>query len=79
MTDLIGNIGSAQMEQEIEKKVMKIIQKQQKEIEKQVGNFSNEVTENNVRDYIKLVIDERNNLHKQRHKKRFDEDSQSKI
>src|SRR5215213_8073223 len=74
MNDLIGNIGSAQMEQEIEKKVMKIIQKQQKEMEVQVGNFSNEVTENNVRDYIKLVIDERNNLHKQRHKKRFDED-----
>ena len=64
MNDLIGNIGSAQMEQEIEKKVIKIIQKQQKEMEVQVGNFSNEVTENNVRDYIKLVIDERNNLHK---------------
>jgi hypothetical protein len=64
MNDLIGNIGSAQMEQEIEKKVMKIIQKQQKEMEVQVGNFSNEVTEHNVRDYIKLVIDERNNLHK---------------
>jgi hypothetical protein len=28
MSDLIGNIGSAQMEQEIEKKVMKLIQKQ---------------------------------------------------
>jgi hypothetical protein len=74
MNDLIGNIGSAQMEQEIEKKVMKIIQKQQKEMEVQVGNFSNEVTEHNVRDYIKLVIDERNNLHKKWHKKRFDED-----
>lgn len=74
MNDLIGNIGSAQMEQEIEKKVIKIIQKQQKEMEVQVGNFSNEVTENNVRDYIKLVIDERNNLHKKWHKKRFDED-----
>ena len=74
MNYFIGNIGSAQMEQEIEKKVMKIIQKQQKEMEVQVGNFSNEVTEHNVRDYIKLVIDERNNLHKKLHKKRFDED-----
>ena len=78
MNDLIGNIGSAQMEQEIEKKVMKIIQKQQKEMEGQIGNFSNEVTENNVNDYIKLVIDERDNLHNQWHKKRFDEDPQSK-
>jgi hypothetical protein len=39
MTDLIGNIGSAQMEQEIEKKVMKIIQKQQKEIGKTGWQF----------------------------------------
>ena len=74
MNDLIGNMGSAQMEQEIEKKVMKIIQKQQKEMEVQVGNFSDKVTENNLRDYIKLVIDERNNLHKKWYKKRFDED-----
>jgi hypothetical protein len=35
MSDLIGDIGSAQMEQEIEKKVMKLIQKQRKEMEEQ--------------------------------------------
>lgn len=57
---------------------MKIIQKQQKEMEGHIGSFSNEVTENNVSDYIKLVIDERDNLHNQWHKKRFDEDPQSK-
>ena len=60
MSDLIGNIGSAQMEQEIEKKVMKLIQKQRREMEEQTGEFSYEVTENEVREYIKLVVYQRN-------------------
>ena len=72
MHDLVGTIGSAQMEQEIEKKVTKIIQRQQKEIEKQVGGFSSEVTETNVKDYVKLAIKERDNMSDQLDKKRFD-------
>jgi hypothetical protein len=60
--DLVGTIGSAQMEQEIEKKVTKIIQIQQKEMEKQVGGFFSEVTETNVKDYVKLAIKERDKM-----------------
>jgi hypothetical protein len=74
MSDLIGNIGSAQMEQEIEKKVMKLIQKQRREMEEQTGEFSYEVTENEVREYIKLVIDQRKKSTSSVDKKRFYKD-----
>jgi hypothetical protein len=50
------------MVQEIEKKVTKIIQIQQKEMEKQVGNFSSEVTETNVKDYVNLAIEVRDDM-----------------
>jgi hypothetical protein len=74
MSDLIGNIGSAQMEQEIEKKVMKLIQKQRREMEEQTGEFSYEVTENEVREYIKLVVDQRKKSTSAVDKKRFNKD-----
>jgi hypothetical protein len=63
------------MEQEIEKKVTKIIQRHQKEIEKQVGDFSSEVTETNVKDYVKLAIKERDNMSDSLDKKIFDQDN----
>ena len=75
MHDLVGTIGSAQMEQEIEKKVTKIIQIHQKEIEKQVGGFSSEVTETNVKNYVKLAIKERDKMSDRLDKKRFDKDN----
>ena len=75
MHDLVGTIGSAQMEQEIEKKVTKIIQRHQKEIEKQVGDFSSEVTETNVKDYVKLAIKERDNISDRLDKKKIDKDN----
>ena len=74
MSDLIGNIGSAQMEQEIEKKVIKLIQKQRKEMEEQTGEFSYEVSENEVRDYIKLVVDQRKKSTSPLNKKRLNKD-----
>jgi hypothetical protein len=74
MSDLIGNIGSAQMEQEIEKKVIKLIQKQRKEMEEQTGDFSYEVTENEVREYIKLVVDQRKKSTSALDKKKFNRD-----
>ena len=74
MHDLVGTIGSAQMEQEIEKKITKIIQIQQKEMEKQVGSFSSEVTETNVKDYVKLAIKVRDNMRYKTDKKRSDKD-----
>ncbi|MGZ5485456.1 MAG: hypothetical protein ACXWFB_06060 [Nitrososphaeraceae archaeon] len=74
MSDLIGNIGSAQMEQEIEKKVLKLIQKQRKEMEEQTGELSYEVTEDDVRGYIKLVVDQRKKYTSPLDKKRFNKD-----
>ena len=76
MHDLVDTIGSAQMEQEIEKKVTKIIQIQEKEMDKQVGGFSSEGTETNVKDYVKLAIKVRNNISDNMdNKKLFDKDN----
>jgi hypothetical protein len=57
--DLVYNIGSAEMEQHIENTVRKVIQNQQKELEEQTGGFSHEVSENDVKEYMTLVIEER--------------------
>jgi hypothetical protein len=59
---LIDDIGSAQMEKQIEGKVMKLIHDQQIEIEEQTGGFSDEVNENEVKEYMELVIAERKHL-----------------
>jgi hypothetical protein len=56
---LIDDIGSAQMEKQIEGRVKKLIHDQQIEIEEQTGGFSDEVNENEVKEYIELVIAER--------------------
>jgi hypothetical protein len=58
-TDLVYNIASAQMQQEIEGTVRKIIQNQQKELEQQTGGFSHEVSEDDVKEYMQLVIEEK--------------------
>ncbi|HYZ49269.1 MAG TPA: hypothetical protein VE593_00170, partial [Nitrososphaeraceae archaeon] len=58
-TDLVYNIGSAQMEQQIESTVRKVIQNQQKELELQTGGYSHEVSEDDVKDYVQSVINER--------------------
>ena len=58
MVDLIDNIGSAQLEQGIKGRVTKI----QKETEEQTGGFSHVVTENDMKEYMELVIEERKRL-----------------
>jgi hypothetical protein len=60
--NLIGDIGSAQMEQQIEKRVTKLISDQQKELEEQTGGFSDEVTEKETKDYVELVLNEKKRL-----------------
>jgi hypothetical protein len=47
--NLIGDIGSAQMEQQIE-------------LEEQTGGFSDEVTEKEAKDYVELVLNEKKRL-----------------
>ena len=63
------------MEHEIERKVMKIIQKKRKEMEEQTGEFSYEVTESDVRDYMKLVADQRKEFTSSLDKKKLDKDN----
>jgi hypothetical protein len=58
--DLLYNIGSAQMEQQIESVVRNIIKTEQKEMEQQTGGFSYEVSEYDMKEYIQQVIQERN-------------------
>ncbi len=47
------------MDQQIENTVRKVIQRQQKELEEQTGSFSHEVSDNDVKEYMALVIEER--------------------
>jgi hypothetical protein len=55
---LIDDIGSAQMEQQIEGRVKKLVREQQKELEEQTGGFSDDVSENELKEYMELVIEE---------------------
>jgi hypothetical protein len=61
---LIDDIGSAQMEQQIERKVIKLVREQQKELEEQTGGISDEINENDLKEYMELVVQETNELKK---------------
>jgi hypothetical protein len=56
---LVDNIGAAQMEQEVRKRVLKMVEESKDKMEEQTGGLSYSVTENDVREYVELVVDER--------------------
>jgi hypothetical protein len=56
---LIDDIGSAQMGQQIEGRVKKLVREQQKELEEQTGGISDEISENDLKEYMELVTEER--------------------
>ena len=56
---LIDNIGSAQMELEVRKKVLGLVEAGKDKMEEQTGGLSYSVTEKDVREYMQLVMDER--------------------
>lgn len=56
---LVDNIGTAQMEQELRKKILKIVEDAKDKMEEQTGGLSYSMTEKDVSDYMELVIDER--------------------
>jgi hypothetical protein len=56
---LVDNIGTAQMEQEVRKRVLKMVEEGKDKMEEQTGGLSYSVTENDVREYVELVVDER--------------------
>ena len=53
-----ARIGTAQMEKDIEKNVMKLVQDNKKEMEEQTG-ISTSMTDENIREYLQQVIEER--------------------
>jgi hypothetical protein len=55
---LIDDIGSAQTEQQIEGRVKKLVREEQKELEEQTGGFSDELSEDELKEYMELVIEE---------------------
>ena len=57
-TDLLDHIGTAQMEKDIEKNVMKIAKNNKKEMEDQTG-ISTSLTDKNIKEYLQQVIEER--------------------
>jgi hypothetical protein len=56
---LVDNIGTAQMEQEVRKRVLKMVEEGKDKMEEQTGGLSYSVTEKDLREYVELVIDER--------------------
>jgi hypothetical protein len=59
MAGVIDNIGTAQMEKETEKRVMKVIRDQHKIIEEQTGGYSEALTDNDMKEYMQMVVEER--------------------
>jgi hypothetical protein len=59
MVSLIDDIGTAQMEQEFKKKISGIVENSRDEIEEQTGGLSYEVTDNDIKEYMELILDER--------------------
>jgi hypothetical protein len=78
---LIDNIGTAQMEQELREKILKIVEDAKDKMEEQTGGISYSLTEKDVSAYMELVIDERRHstiLNKeQESKKKGKDDSES--
>lgn len=56
--DLLDGIGTAQMEQELSKRITKIVEESKDIIEEQTGGISYSPSENEMKEYLKLVIDE---------------------
>jgi hypothetical protein len=56
---MVDNIGTAQMEQEVRKRILKMVEDGKDRMEEQTGGLSYSVTEKDVREYVELVIDER--------------------
>jgi hypothetical protein len=57
-TDLLDRIGTAQMEKDIEKNVMKVVENNKKEMEAHTG-ISTSITDENIKEYLHQVIEER--------------------
>ncbi len=59
MVAVIDNIGTAQMEQQLRARILKIVQKEKHTLEEETGGVSQEVSETELREYMDLVTEER--------------------
>jgi hypothetical protein len=57
LLELVDNIGTAQMEQEIEKRVLKVAREQQDVLTDQSG-IESSLTEEDMKEYLEQVIEE---------------------
>jgi hypothetical protein len=57
LLELVNNIGSAQMEQEIEKRVLKVAREQQDVLTEQSG-IESSLSEKDMKEYLEQVIEE---------------------
>ena len=59
MVDVIDNIGTAQMEQQLRTRILKIVEKEKQTLEEETGGVSQEVSEIELKEYMDLVTEER--------------------
>ena len=59
MVDVIDNIGTAQMEQQLRSRILKIVAKEKQTLEEETGGISQEVSETELREYMSLITEER--------------------
>ena len=59
MVDVIDNIGTAQMEQQLRTRILKIVEKEKQTLEEETGGISQEVSEIELREYMSLITEER--------------------
>lgn len=59
LPELFDNIGAAQIEQILKERVMKLVHANQEKIEEETGGVSHSMTEDELKDYVKQVIKEK--------------------
>ena len=59
MVDVIDNIGTAQMEQQLRTRILKIVEKEKQTLEEETRGISQEVSETELREYMSLITEER--------------------
>jgi hypothetical protein len=57
--ELLDDIGTAQMEQELRKKILRIVEDNKDKMEEQTGGLSYTVTKNDLKEYMELILDEK--------------------
>jgi len=59
MPGSLGDIGTAQMEQELEKRIVKIVEENKKKLEEETGGISYSLTDDDIKEYMVEVIQEK--------------------